>query len=407
MAVEVDDDRVRALVETYAAQQATLSQILLRVLLNLWSPFSWWDRPEMVRAWTARSTVEVDLALARVRRLSRSYASQMLDAADALEDLPEMDESYERGGTPISTVYERPARLFRHLQKEAERRGQNVAELADVLAGIDVDALPETWSDDDEGFGIDDEFDLDAIYDDLVVDDDVDQDVVDDAPPVHPADEFIQRLEEIIGHDVAATARDEEQKVYASSAKVTGYRRVIHPELSKTGSCGLCVAAANNFYTVAELLPIHDRCKCTTAPITAESDPALKLTREDLDALYAAAGGTTSGDALKRIRVTVNEHGEYGPILRNAQHRFKGVEDVNRERGTDFTPFGRQTPERTKAMWVGMKAQSEASLKALRTARRDAKETVTLGAREVPVADIDKAISYHMALISRAASHGA
>lgn len=47
---QANDPRVTALVETYAAQQASLTALLLNVLLNIWLPFRWWDRPEMVRA---------------------------------------------------------------------------------------------------------------------------------------------------------------------------------------------------------------------------------------------------------------------------------------------------------------------------------------------------------------------
>ena len=99
------------------------------------------------------------------------------------------------------------------------------------------------------------------------------------------------------------------------------YRRVIHPELSKTGSCGLCVVASNNVYSTADLIPMHDRCKCTVAPITEGNDPGMRLNDEDLKAIYRKAGNTTNASGLKSVRVEVVSHSEIGPILTQSQWR--------------------------------------------------------------------------------------
>ena len=101
---------------------------------------------------------------------------------------------------------------------------------------------------------------------------------------------------------------------------VRKYRRVIHPELSKTGTCGLCAVAATNVFSTADLLPMHNNCKCTVAPITANNDPGLKLNREDLDAIYRKAGSTSAAD-LKSARVIMESHSEIGPILTQSQWR--------------------------------------------------------------------------------------
>lgn len=96
--------------------------------------------------------------------------------------------------------------------------------------------------------------------------------------------------------------------------KIIGYRRVIHPELSRTGTCGLCIAAADRLYHVGELMPLHDRCKCTIAAVTAEHDPADEANSIDLSQLYKHGGGTSAAH-LKRTRYQVDEHGELGPVL--------------------------------------------------------------------------------------------
>ncbi|MDM3894758.1 hypothetical protein [Mycobacterium intracellulare] len=118
--------------------------------------------------------------------------------------------------------------------------------------------------------------------------------------------------------------------------RVIGYRRVIHPELSKGGVCGLCVAAADRVYHVHDLQPIHDRCKCTIAPVTTAHDPGSTLNWDDLNRLYAHAAekapmetifnrrgdaiGTrralpTSAKALKKTRYQIVHHDELGPVL--------------------------------------------------------------------------------------------
>lgn len=93
-----------------------------------------------------------------------------------------------------------------------------------------------------------------------------------------------------------------------------GYRRVIHPELSMGGVCGLCVVAADRKYKIGELKAIHSLCKCTVLPIFKDYDPGDQLNGEDLDALYGAADGNTR-NRLKRTRYKLEEHSELGPML--------------------------------------------------------------------------------------------
>ena len=118
---------------------------------------------------------------------------------------------------------------------------------------------------------------------------------------------------------------------FTAERPVTGYRRVIRPELARTGTCGLCIAAADRVYTRGQLLPIHERCNCGVLPILGEVDPGRDLNGEELGALYDAAGGSTAGEDLKRVRVAVHEHGELGPVLREESHRFRGPARVRED----------------------------------------------------------------------------
>lgn len=110
-------------------------------------------------------------------------------------------------------------------------------------------------------------------------------------------------------------AQRAQSRQFMMAKKVTGYRRVIHPEVSRGGTCGLCIAASDRIYSRGDLMPIHDRCACTTMAITAGADPGSQMNRSDLRALYQKADGSTSGAALKKVRYTVHENGELGPIL--------------------------------------------------------------------------------------------
>lgn len=118
------------------------------------------------------------------------------------------------------------------------------------------------------------------------------------------------------------------QQVMLESLGISTYRRVIRPELSKSGTCGLCIVAADRIYTTGDLMPIHPpSCKCVVMPIIGDNDPGGQLNRDDLDQLYADAGSNKAED-LRRTRYQVNEHGEYGPVISRAGDNFRGPDQV-------------------------------------------------------------------------------
>lgn len=128
------------------------------------------------------------------------------------------------------------------------------------------------------------------------------------------------RLDSTIDANLMLSQRLAESEVINAAAHldgspVVGMRRIIHPELSLTGTCGLCIAASDRLYTVRELLPMHRHCKCTSAPVTEEFDPADQLNAVDLRSLYRDAGGTSRAH-LKRTRYKQDDHGELGPTLK-------------------------------------------------------------------------------------------
>lgn len=127
--------------------------------------------------------------------------------------------------------------------------------------------------------------------------------------------DVLTRAEVMNGMDVALAARAQDQKVLSVTQLATGYRRVIHPEMSKGGTCGLCIAASDRIYHKHVLMPIHNRCHCSVSPIMRNgADPGNSLNNLDLGDLYQAAGSTSAAD-LKRTRWQVDDFGELGPTL--------------------------------------------------------------------------------------------
>ena len=157
-----------------------------------------------------------------------------------------------------------------------------------------------------------------------------------------------ERAAVIAEMDLALAARDTAHDLLSQTDGVTGYRRVIHPELNRQRAgghavCGLCIAASDRIYRRAELLPLHERCYCEVAPIVAgQPDPGSSVNEETFAQLYEAAGSTAAA-ALKRTRWVVQQHGELGPVLRAAGDAFRDADDVAQDLTTADRPEGPTT----------------------------------------------------------------
>lgn len=131
----------------------------------------------------------------------------------------------------------------------------------------------------------------------------------------------VQRAQAIADDDVTLASREATRQVFTRTPGVSGYRRVIHPELSREGTCGLCVAASDRVYHRGDLMPIHTHCRCEPMPIIGTADPGHSLNQTELAALYARSGSTSAAD-LSRVRV--RNHGELGPVLTEDDEHFTG-----------------------------------------------------------------------------------
>lgn len=151
------------------------------------------------------------------------------------------------------------------------------------------------------------------------------------ATPQRAQSLVVDRAAIIAETNVTLAMRDQAGADLNASKDVIGWRRVIHPELSESGtSCGLCIVASDRWYTRSDLMPIHARCNCLVMPITRKSDPGFRINQDDLNDLYAAAGTNKARD-LKETRFAIRQHGELGPVLVNKGNRFRGPAQVARD----------------------------------------------------------------------------
>lgn len=152
-------------------------------------------------------------------------------------------------------------------------------------------------------------------------------------PEVDARNRALVRLAVATETDVTLAVREQYRRTLGKQ-HAFGYRRILHPELAKSGhSCGLCVVAADRTYHVEDLKPLHASCNCEVLPVLQGADgklldPGAALNWSELNALYEAAGGTTGGQPLRRIRVALAEHGELGPTLIDANQTYRGPVEV-------------------------------------------------------------------------------
>lgn len=136
----------------------------------------------------------------------------------------------------------------------------------------------------------------------------------------------VDRSVAMVNTDVQLAQRAQWQK-FMHANRIEEYRRVIHPELARGGTCGLCVAASDRVYSKDTLLPIHGGCHCGVLPIIGGVDVGHRLNTEDLARLYDAAG-SASADDLKRTQWVIHHHGELGPILAHKDDAWRGPSAV-------------------------------------------------------------------------------
>lgn len=262
-------DKMRMIMEVQAKGFSMIVAALIKQLSALWRDANFYDG-DLVASHAARSATLVESAQGVVRSQTRSYlkfAYQQFDDLDfpTEEEIDAAnDQMIERAISPLDE-WNRPAEQYRY----AKSIGKDDREAMEIA---------------------------------------------------------IKRVEEMGDLDLELAMRKTASNIIKATPKVTGYRRVLHPELSETGtSCGLCIAASTRVYHKEELLPIHDHCHCSVMPIVDGEDPGHQFNEDDLKVLYELAAGNDQV-SLSRVRYKINEHGELGPYLveQGAKNRSAG-----------------------------------------------------------------------------------
>ena len=248
----------RSAIETY-----------LKTARSLWKglmPADWWNDAMTVATAAQLTLIELEM-IAQVRRAAISYADTSLKMAGYRPKGQHDRLVYPRDNTDPWTVQMRPADTYRH------------------RAVAHPSIRPDRWpSEQDEYYRTVQQWIKDSF----------------------------DRLKSVAEADATASMNQAIADRYRTSG-VKQFRRVIHPELSRSGTCGLCVAASTRVYRMRDMLPLHGGCNCTISPL-GSGDPGLDLNADDLRALYRKAGGTSAA-RLRRTKYRVEQHGELGLTL--------------------------------------------------------------------------------------------
>lgn len=162
-----------------------------------------------------------------------------------------------------------------------------------------------------------------------------------------------RRLRSLALTDVELAVTHTARERLADEPEVRFYRRV----LTGAESCGLCVIASTQRYRKRDLLPIHPNCDCVVAPILGDQDPGrvinstriaegtegqdenaagvpvfdaddlidADLLTQDVHEAIRETFGEVAFDARQidyRKILLVKQHGELGPVLTVARHKF-------------------------------------------------------------------------------------
>lgn len=278
-------------VEAQAQTMDAVVELLITRLQAIWRGVMFWDE-EAVDSAILDSIELVEMAQRHARRLTNSYNKSLFDALGEVfpDNVAPETAAYPRFNVTPEEVWRRPANQFYYMISQGY---------------IGSEAL----------------------------------------------DSVITRVQQMAEAEIQLARRDQAARIYSKAGGVIGYRRVVRPEMSRTGVCGMCLVASDRIYSTDELMPIHEHCKCETAPVTASHDPGSAINAEDLQRLYGA-GGSTSAKDLKAIRVKDFKSSELGPVLTTSgkeiadgETREKRAVRKTSERDKEFQAKGKEARE--------------------------------------------------------------
>lgn len=139
------------------------------------------------------------------------------------------------------------------------------------------------------------------------------------------------RLRQLVETDIQLAHTHTARNIFSNRKDVMGFRRV--PTGAHT--CALCMIASTQRYRKLDLMPIHPGCDCKVAPIISEDTIPRVVDKETLNRIHdsiAKQFGMSASDARQidyRKVLLVENHGEYGPTLTVAKHKFTGPNDLS------------------------------------------------------------------------------
>lgn len=265
------------LVAAQAAARARFTKQAVAIASESAAGFTGWYDTAQITDWATKLAARIEPLQRALAQTTDAYLARALSSLLGGRTRPvgRVDVTSLRQGITHAGAYGRAADVYRYQQSQFDAFAHDLADAADPAGLSPVDI-------------------------------------------VDPIDAAVERVKAVADMDMQLADRAQSQQVLVereTRADITGYRRVVHPELSKGGTCGLCIAASHRIYHVKDLRAVHGRCECTSLPIVGSLDPGSGLNNLDLQTLYQHAGGTTAAQALKRTRYKIDEHGELGWVL--------------------------------------------------------------------------------------------
>lgn len=199
-----------------------------------------------------------------------------------------------------------------------------------------------------------------------------------DKPLTEAVKRGLNRAEQSTLTDIELAVTHAARDRLADEPRVKFFRRV----LTGAESCGLCVIASTQRYHKKNLLPIHNNCDCVISPIYGDKDPGRIINSKRVSDEATQSGETLSGvpifeddqllntdlltdDVHKAILeefgemafdgrrldyrkvLLVQEHGELGPVLTVARHKFTQRQIDQRDLAAPAGSFSNRPGRRT------------------------------------------------------------
>lgn len=105
-------------------------------------------------------------------------------------------------------------------------------------------------------------------------------------------------IDRLVRTDIQLAQTHSSRDWISGEERIVGYERVLGPGRN----CGLCVAASTQRYSTEDLMPIHERCGCSVAPIYGDRPVGRTIDPDTWRVVKSQAEGDLSASSLSRLR---------------------------------------------------------------------------------------------------------